>query len=120
MLQKKRVLEILGSARVVREEFPELLNAMKETKWPPVVQKKDCHIPSIVGEGYSGARCAGTLIAGTRDDNCHMPASVGEDHSGPEFAPSTGNQTTIVLDLKFLHPVPEPSVGVLSENGETR
>ena len=120
MLQEKGVIGTVGSARVDREEFPELLNAMKETKWPSVVQKEDCHIPSTVGEGYSGARCAGTLIAGTRDDDCHMPASVGEDYSGPEFAPATGNETTIVLDLKFLHPVPEPSVGVLSEHGETR
>jgi hypothetical protein len=55
MLQKKGVIEIVGSARVDREEFPQLLNAMKETKWPPVVQEKDCHIPSTVGEGYSGA-----------------------------------------------------------------
>jgi hypothetical protein len=117
MLQKKGVLEIVGSARVDREEFPELLNAMEEAKWPFVVQKKDCHIPSTVGEGYSGARCVGTLIAGTREDNCHRPASVGEDCSGPECTPGTGNQTTIILDLKFLHTVPEPSVGMLSENG---
>jgi|HubBroStandDraft_6_1064221.scaffolds.fasta_scaffold111576_2 polyisoprenoid-binding protein YceI len=120
MLPKKGVLEIVGSARVDREEFPELLNAMKEAKWPPVMQKKDCHMPSTVGEGYSGARCAGTLIAGARDDNGHMPASVGEDYSGPECTPATGSQTTIVLDLKFLHTAPEPSVGMLSENGETR
>jgi hypothetical protein len=49
-----------------------------------------------------------------------MPASVGEDYSGPEFAPATDNETTTILDLKFLHPVPGPSVGMLSENGETR
>jgi polyisoprenoid-binding protein YceI len=92
MLQKKGVLEIVGSARVDREEFPELLSAIKETNWPPVVQNKDCH----------------------------MPASVGEDYSGPVCTPATGNQTTIVLDLKLLHTVPEPSVGMLSGDGETR
>ena len=115
MLQKRDVLEIVGAARVDREEFPELLNAMKETDWAGVVQKKDCHILSTVGEDYSGARCAGTLIAGTRDDNCHTPASLGEDYSGPECTPATGMQTTIILDLKFLHTVPEPSVGMISE-----
>ena len=92
MLQKKGVLEIVGSARVDREDFPELLSAIKETNWPPVVQNKDCH----------------------------MPASVGEDHSGPQCTPTTGSQTTIVLDLKFLHIVPEPSVGMLLGDGETR
>jgi hypothetical protein len=53
MLQKKGVLEIVGSARVDREEFPELLTAMKETKWPPVVQKKGCHIPFTGGEAIA-------------------------------------------------------------------
>ena len=60
------------------------------------------------------------LIAATGDDNCHMPASVGEDYSGPRCTPATGNQSTIVLDLKFLHKIPEPSVGMLSANGAAR
>jgi len=84
------VLEIVGSARVDREEFPELLNAMKETRRPPVVQNKDCHTPSTVGEDYSGAQCTGTLIAGTRDDTCRLPASVGEDYGGPQMHSGDG------------------------------
>jgi len=71
-------------------------------------------MPSTVGEDYSGALCTGTLIAATRNDNCYMPASVGEDYSGPLCTPATGNQTTIVADLKLLQTVPEPSVGMLS------
>lgn len=114
MVQKKGVLEIVGSAHVDGEEFPEVLSAIKETNWPSVVQNEDCHTPSRVGEDYSRALCSGTLIAATRDDNCHMPASVGEDNSDPRCTPATGNQTTIVLDLKFLHPVPEPSAEMLS------
>ena len=110
MLQKKGVLEIVGSARVDHEEFPELLSAIKETNWPPVVQNKDCHMPSTVGKDYSGATCTGTVDAATRDNNCDMLVSAGEDYSGPQCTPATGNQTTIVLDLKFLHKVPEPSV----------
>jgi polyisoprenoid-binding protein YceI len=108
MLQKGRVLEIVGSARFDRDEFPELLTAIKETNWPAVVQNKDCHMPSKVGEDYSGAPCTGTLVAATRDNNCDVPASAGEDYSGPQCTPATGNQITIVLDLKFLHTVPEP------------
>jgi hypothetical protein len=118
--QTKGLLEVVGATRVDREEFPELLSAIKETNWPPVVQNKDCHMPSTVGEDYSGAVCTGRLIAATDDDNCHMPASVGEDYSGPQCTPATGNQTTIVLDLKFHHTVSEPSLGMLLESGETR
>jgi hypothetical protein len=52
-------------------------------------------------------------IAATRDDDCHMLSSVGKDYSGSQRGPATGSQTTIVLDLRFLRTVPEPS-------GETR
>ena len=105
MLRKERVLEIVGSARFDRDEFPELLTAIKETNWPAVVQNKDCHMPSTVGEDYSGVSCTGTLVAATRDNNCDVPASAGEDYRGPQCTAATGNQITIVLDLKFLHPV---------------
>ena len=119
MLQKRAVLEIVGSARVDRDELPELLSAIKETDWPSVVRNKDCHMPSSVGEAYSGALCTRTLVEATRDD-CDAPAHVGEDYSGPQCTPATGNEATIVLDLKFLHAVPEASVGMLLESGETR
>jgi len=120
MLRKERVLEIVGSARFDRDAFPELLIAIKETNWPAVVQNKDCHMPSTVGEDYSGAPCTGTLVAATRDNNCDVPASAGEDYRGPQCTPATGNQITIVLDLEFLHTVPEPSAGMLLESDETR
>lgn len=120
MLRKERVLEIVGSARFDRDEFPELLTAIKETNWPAVVQNKDCHMPSTAAEDYSGAPCTGTLVAATRDNNWDVPASAGEDYRGPQCTPATGNQITIVLDLKFLHTVPEASVGMLLGSGETR
>lgn len=112
--ETKGVLQVVGAARVDREEFPEPLSAIKETNWPPVVQDKGC-VPSSAGEDDSGAICTGTLIAATRDDNCNMAGSVGEAYSGPRCAPATDNQTTIVLDLKFLHKVPEPSVEAHSD-----
>ena len=110
MLQKRGVLEIVGSARVEHGEFPELSSAIRETNWPAVVQNKDCHMPSAVGKDYSGALCTGTVDAATHDNNCDVLASAREDYSGPQCTPGTGNQTIIVLDLKFLHKVSEPSV----------
>jgi|SRR5271155_110503 len=108
--QTKGVLEVVGAAHVDYEEFPELLSAVRETNWPPVVQNKGC-MPSPAGEEYTTRSvCTGTLIAATRVDNCNMPSSLGEDYFGPQGAPAGDNQTTIVLDLKFLHKVPEPSV----------
>jgi hypothetical protein len=77
------VLEVVGAARVDREEFPELLSAIQDTNWPSVVQNEHCEA------GYEGG---------------------GEGYGGPVSTPPAGNLTTIVLDLKFRHKVPEPSV----------
>ena len=120
--QKRGVLEIVGAARIDREEFPELLSAIRDTNWPLVVQNEHCQAAySGGGEGYSGPVCTGTVIAATQADNCQATYSGGgEGYSGPQCTPATGNQTTIVLDLKFLHKVPEPSVGMLSWHSETR
>jgi polyisoprenoid-binding protein YceI len=110
MLQKRGVLEIVGSARVDHDEFPELLRAIKETNWPAVVQNKDRHMPSTVGKNYSGTPCTGTVDAATHDNNCDVFAPAREQYSGLQCTPWTGNQTTIVLDMKFLRKVPKPSV----------
>jgi len=120
MLQKKGVLEIVGSARVEREKFPEPLNAIKATNWPTVVRNNDRRMPSTVGQDCDGATCTGTLVEATRYDNCQVPASVGDDYSGPQCTAATGNETTIVLDLKFLHTVQEPSAGMFLESGDRR
>jgi len=110
MAQTIGVLEIVGSARLDGEEFHELLTATRETNWPPVVQNRDSHVPPTVGADHREAICSGTLIAATRDGTRHLPTSVGEDYRASQCNPAIGNQTTIVLDLKFLHAVPEPSV----------
>ena len=106
------VLELVGSLRIGREDFPALAAAIKDTNWPPVVRNKVCFTPSTGGEDYSGTLCTGTVIAATHDDSCH-PGTVGEDYSGLLCTPPAGNQTTIVLDLKFLHTATQPSAGIL-------
>ena len=111
-LQNREAQEIVGSARVGHEDFPELLGSIKETNWPSVIQNKGCRV-SAIGEAYNGTRCTGTLIAATSHDNCRASASVGEDYSGLQCAAATGNQTTIVLDLKFAHTATKPSAGII-------
>ncbi len=120
--QTRGVLEVVGAARVDREEFPELLSAIQDTNWPSVVQNEHCQAAyEGGGEGYSGPACTGTLIAATHVGNCENAyEGGGEGYSGLVCTPPAGNQTTIVLDLKFLHKVPEPSVGMLSGNDEDR
>ena len=120
MVQKRGVLEIVGSAHVEHEEFPELLGAIKETSWPPVGQNENSYKPSTLGKNSNGAPCTAPPIALTRDNNWQAPVSAGEDYSGSQYTPAAGNQTAIVLDLKFHHTVPEPPAGMLLDSGETR
>ena len=110
--QTRGVLEVMGAARVDHEQFPELLSAIQDTNWPSVVRNEHCQAAyEGGGEGYSGAVCTGTLIAATHADNCQAAyEGGGEGYSGSVCTPAAGNQTTIVLDLKFLHKVPEPSL----------
>lgn len=100
-LKEKRELNLSGPARIGYETFPGLLSAIQATNWPPVVQNERCQMPSTIGEDYHGSTCTGTVIATTRHDNCEMPSTVGEDYSGPTCTPASGDQTTIVLDLKL-------------------
>jgi polyisoprenoid-binding protein YceI len=119
--QTRGVLEVEGAARVEREEFPELLSAIEDTNWPSVVENEHCQASySGGGEGYSGPVCTGALIAATQTDNCQATyLGGGEGYSGPACASAAGNQTTIVLDLKFLHKVREPSVEAHSGKGSS-
>lgn len=102
-LTVKRDFGLSGSAHIGYENFPGLLNAIQETNWPVLVQNERCQMPSTIGEDYHGPTCTGTVIAATKSNNCHMPAILGmEGYSGPICAPPSGNQTTIVLDLRML------------------
>ena len=95
--------DLSGSARVVHEDFPELLSAIQDTNWPIVIQDERCQMPSTVGEDYHGAACTGTVVAAARHDSCQIPASVGgEGYTGSVCTPPAGDQTTIVLDLKMV------------------
>ena len=119
-LQERAALDLSGSARVGHEDFPELLNAIQDTNWPAVVKNERCQMPSTVGEDYHGATCTGTVIAATQEDNCRMPATVGDDYSGPICTPPSGNQTTIVLDLKMLRTRSDSVAAMRSGNTVTR
>jgi polyisoprenoid-binding protein YceI len=110
MVQKRGVLEIVGSAHVEHEEFSELVGAIKETSWPPVGQNEDCHKLSPLGKNSNGAPSTAPRIALARDNDCQAPISAGEEYSGPQCTPASDNQTAIVLDLTFHHAIPEPSV----------
>jgi polyisoprenoid-binding protein YceI len=113
--------DLTGSARIVHEDFPEVVSAIQATNWPTVVKDEKCQAPSIIGDDYHGAVCTGTVIAAIHNHNCQEPNSPGgEGYTGPVCTPPAGDQTTILLDLKLLHTGSEQATAALSGSAGTR
>lgn len=120
-LQEKGALDALGSARVIHEDFPELLSATQGTNWPNVVKNERCEMPSTIGDDYHGATCTGTVIAAIQHYNCQtLTTPGGEGYTGPVCTPPAGNQTTIALDLKMLPTSTDGSAAFLLGSAATR
>jgi polyisoprenoid-binding protein YceI len=88
--QEGEILAV-GSTKVVREDFPQLLRTVIATYWPPVVQDKNCQMPAGAGEAYTGAQCSGTFLMSSPLPA--PPSFVGEDNY-----PGTSNFNTLVGD----------------------
>jgi len=93
-------LQISGSTRVVREDFPQLLKTVLATYWPPVVQDRNCMVPSP-SEAYSGAQCAGMFLMAQRLPDAPQ-AGNGEDYPGPaNFNSVVGGHLAIAVHLRL-------------------
>ncbi len=93
-------LQITGTTKVIREDFPQLLKAVISTYWPPVVQDENCRA-SAAGEAYAGAQCTGTFL-----ETPTLPeaprSGVGEDYPGPQgFNAVTGEHLTILVHMRL-------------------
>lgn len=101
-----------GSTAMTREQFPQLLKAVVNTYWPPLVQDENCQTPANVGEDYRGAMCTGTVL--------HSPAlpegpytAAREDFAAqPDYNSVSGNELTILLHM---HLVPAGSAGAVAK-----
>lgn len=91
-----------GSTKVVREDFPQLVRAVINTYWPPVVQDENCTQPSTVGEDYSGPKCTGTFLETKGLPEEPRDAGVGEDFPAPStYSAVVGNNLTIAVHLRL-------------------
>jgi hypothetical protein len=91
--------EILGSAAIGRENFPELLAGIFDDNWPAMAANSDCQMPGNIGDDYSGSQCRGKLIETRNNDGMYQ--SIGEDYAGVESATPDVNQLRIVLRLSL-------------------
>jgi hypothetical protein len=105
-----------GTTSVIREDFPQLLDAVTLDAWPTfLVNDEKCEVPPTVGEDYSGVKCSGTEIAAV--SNSEVPTGVGEGYYGfqPAVTPDH-NYATITLNLKLTQTSATPSVDSKSES----
>ena len=108
--QKDRGIEVSASTKVFREDFPQLLKAVLNTYWPPLVQDEKCQAPAP-GEAYSGAKCTGTVLQGPslpEDPGMH----IGEDYPGPQnFNARVGERLNLVMHMHLTPGTAQPMTG---------
>ena len=92
-----------GWSTVVREDFPDLLDAIALDDWrSQLINDERCENPSTIGEGYHGPECTGTVIASVSNVEVPRGNPGAEDFSGfePIVSPDR-NKATIALDLNL-------------------
>jgi hypothetical protein len=80
----------LGQTEIAKEDFPQLVKTVIATNWPPVIQDKNCEIPTTIGEDYAGSMCTGTFLM-----SAPLP-SAPNSSAGGEGYPAPGGYNAIV------------------------
>lgn len=107
--QQSGALKMSGSTAMTREMFPQLLKAVVNTYWPPLVQDANCQAASNPGaEDYRGGMCSGKVLQPPA-----LPqgpySGAREDYPGPgDYNAVSGNELGIVLHMRLQ---PAPSAG---------
>lgn len=108
--QKDGEIEASALTKVFREDFPQLLKAVLNTYWPPLVQDENCRVPAA-SEAYSGAKCTGTFLRGPslpEDPGTH----IGEDYPGPSnFNAQVGERLNLVIHMRLTPGAAQPMTG---------
>ena len=98
VVDDKAGIQTSGTAGVYREDFPQLVKAVINTYWPPLVQDKSC-TAGTPNEGYSGAQCTGTFLEAPALRSAPS-GNVGEDFPGPQdFNSIVGEHLTVLVHL---------------------
>ena len=108
--QKDGGIQATASTKVFREDFPQLVKAVLNTYWPPLVQDENCRVPAP-SEAYSGAECTGTFLRGPslpEDPGTH----IGEDYPGSQnFNAQVGQRLNLVVHMRLTPGAGQPMAG---------
>jgi polyisoprenoid-binding protein YceI len=98
--QKDGGMQASGSTRVFREDFPQLVRAVVNTYWPPVVQDENCQTPAV-SEAYRGSQCTGTLLEAPGFPEGPHAANAEDLPGPPNFNAIVGEDLTILVHMRL-------------------
>jgi hypothetical protein len=83
-----------------REDFPQLVSAVVNTYWPPLVQDENCQQPPA-SEAYGGSQCTGTYLSAPGLPAAPHAANGEDVGTRQNFNSLVGNHLTFLVDLRF-------------------
>ena len=93
-------MKVSGSTKTFRDDFPELVQAVLNTYWPPVLQEENCGA-ARPSEVFSGTKCTGTFLQGP--SALEDPGTdIGGDSSGSQNSNDRlGKHLDIIVHLRL-------------------
>lgn len=99
--QQVSAIQASTSTKIMREDFPQLVQAVVSTYWPPLIQDESCQVPAT-GEAYSGQKCTGTFLE-TPGPPQSPYTRIGEDYPGAQdFNSVVGERLTIQVQMHLI------------------
>lgn len=90
--------QLAAALQIRRDEFPELLEAVKSTNWSAWAQDPVCvDSPNPGNKDYAGTLCTGSMVE---------TSSITQGPGSPVSAPLPGDLVTLVLRFAFAGPQP--------------
>lgn len=94
-------IQISGSTKIFREDFPQLVKAVESTQWPVVVEESSCKGQATIGEDYRGPQCTGVFLEAPPLPQV-PESSTGEDYpTRSNFNSILANRLNILVHLRL-------------------
>jgi len=101
--QQGGALKMSGSTATTREMFPQLLRAVVNTYWPPLVQDANCQAPANGGsEDYRGGMCSGKVLQAPALPQGPYSGAREDYAASPDYNAVSANELGIVVHLRLL------------------
>jgi polyisoprenoid-binding protein YceI len=97
---KEGYIRASGSTNMFQEDFPQLVKAVVNTYWPPLVQDENCRVPDA-NEAYNGSQCTGTFMSASGLPEAPHAANAEDIGAQQNFNTMVGNHLTILVHMRL-------------------